>query len=143
MRIAVILAVALAVLAVGCQQTNLSYNNLHRLQKGLTRAQVTALLPVAQSKSRTFSAEGREFAVDEYPLLTAQSQSTSSSPMGRPSGIIHTASSFNTFLCLFENGRLRYWGMLGDFSKSEDVLMQSIAPSIYTLYHPINPYNSK
>ncbi|MCX6139662.1 MAG: hypothetical protein NTX15_02335, partial [Candidatus Kapabacteria bacterium] len=128
---------ATAILIVGCQPDFLTYNNLHKLQKGMTRAQVLEELPKSPTNTRSLSADGHSYTIDDFPLQTAQAKSKTQNYNGY-TGVTTTTRTTtdytNIFLCLFENGRLRYWGMIGDFSKTEDVQMQSVAPSIYNTY---------
>jgi len=134
----VLLAVlVICLLSTGCQPDFVTINNLHRLQKGMTRAQVSDVLPKDPTMQRQITVDGVRYTIDDYPLQTAQAKSetrTYNASMSVTTVTRTTTDYTNILLLLYDNAGLRYWGMIQDYSKSEDPQMQQVAPFLYNLY---------
>ncbi|MBK6292267.1 MAG: hypothetical protein IPF59_11070 [Ignavibacteria bacterium] len=135
--------VALVFVVLGCEPGMITYQNLRTLQKGMTHEQVAREITKNPKKRDTILVGGQSYVIDEYSIVTLQYQSTSYYPSStgnvaagtyRTEPITTTTDITNIFVCLFEKDKLRYWGMIGDFSKSEDDEMQRVAPFVHDLF---------
>lgn len=122
---------------VGCAPSFLLINDLHVLEKGMTKEAVAKLLPRKPDIVKSFVHEGKRYETEGYDLQTAQVQ-TQSSSYGAPSGgaslNTRTTNFTNTFICLYDQGKLRYWGLKQDYSKSEDPEIQALSKEVYNSY---------
>ncbi len=129
--------VVVCLLAGGCQPNFVTINNLHRLQKGMTRAQVDDVLPKSATNTRQITVDGVRYTIDDFPLQTAQAKSetrSTNSITGNTTVTRTTTDYVNKLLLLYDGKGLRYWGMIADYDKSEDPEIQRLAPTIYQLY---------
>lgn len=134
---ATLLAVLVLVWCVGCAPQFIAVNDLHHLRKGMPREEVLDELPRSPTNTRSFTVDGRTWTVDDFPLQTSQDKTTTTeiNYTTNTRRQVETTTDFtNIFLCLYQNGRLRYWGMLGDFSKSEDLQMAELSEYLYNMY---------
>ncbi len=122
----------------GCGPQFLTYNSIGFLQKGMDQASVHDKMDVSASSTITIFEQGQTYVFEYYPLQTAQSKSTNTTnnygAFGQVTSKITTTTitdHTNTLIVLYKERRLRYWGMMGDFSKSEDPEILAIAPAIY------------
>lgn len=122
-----------ALVLAGCQPKFLTINNLNGLKKGMTREQVEDVLPKSPDNSRPFTHDGRRYILDEYPLETAESKSEERGRTlgGRATLTKVTTHHTNTLFFLYDGYGLRFWGMRGDFAKSEESIIESLLPFIY------------
>lgn len=126
-----------AVFASGCGPRFLVINNLHFLEKGMSRESVAEMMPKDPDKSISISYQGKRFDTDGYALQTAQAQSRSTqynATTGVSTTYNTTTDYTNTFICLYSSGRLRYWGLIQDFSKSDDAEIQALSEQVYNAY---------
>lgn len=131
-KVRIILWLAIcSILATGCGPTMVTYDNLGALNKGMERARAQEALPIRPQESRTLTVGGRTYVVDIYPLMTAGTRTQSS--YGTTVGASIAVALTNDLYMLYQNDRLRYWGMMGDYSKTEDLQIAEIAPELYNM----------
>jgi len=134
MKIWIILLLALCfILAAGCEATSVTYDSLGSLNKGMKRTVARESLSVRPRESRIVTIGGSTYVVDIYRLVTAEEETSS----GFTPGFRYSTSSVTTFTndlyLLYRDDNLRYWGMMGDYSKTEDSRIAEIAPELYNL----------
>lgn len=128
MKVRIILSFAIcSILAAGCGAVSLTYESLGALNKGMERAKVQETLDIRPRESRTLTIGGRTYIVDVYPLVTAAAKSRGAY------GSSVAVDLTNDLYMLYQNDKLRYWGMMGDYSKTEDLQIAEIAPELYNL----------
>jgi len=126
----------------GCGPQFLTYNSISFLQKGMDQSKVRERMDVSATNTITIHEKGQTYVFEYYPLQTAQTKSSSTTnsygsygQVTRSVTTTTTTDHTNTFIVLYKDRSLRYWGMMGDFSKSEDPEIQAIAPAIYTQFY--------
>jgi hypothetical protein len=99
-------------------------------------------MDVSWAGGATIFEQGQSWMLEYYPLQTAQTTRTSTSNTYGANGMVTssvmtstTTNHTHTLILLYKDRRLRYWGMMGDYSKSEDPEILSIAPAIYAQFH--------
>jgi len=127
-----IMVVCLACLAVSCGPKALTFHDVQYLRKGMPLDSVTAMLPIEHDGAYTVSAKA-EYLVHAYPLLTEKIKTSNSYGGGTTGGYSVTTSTdlVNAFYLIYRGGRLRYWGMMSDIQRSEDLEVQEAAPALY------------
>lgn len=139
MKVRIILSFAIcSILAAGCGATSVTYNQLGALNKGMERRQAQEALPLQPRESRTVTIGGSAYIVDIYSLVTAEQTSSGSGGglgfgIGLGSATPRVTTFTNDLYLLYRNDKLRYWGMMGDYSKTEDLQIAEIAPELYNL----------
>ena len=128
---------ATMVLAIGCGPKFLVINNLHVLEKGMSRETVAKHMPKEPDLTKPIVYAGKRYETDGYALQTAQSQSRTSSynaTTGVQTTYNTTTDYTNTFICLYDRGKLRYWGLIQDYAKAEDPEIQALSKEVYHMY---------
>lgn len=125
----------------GCGPQFVTYNSISFLQKGLDQSSVHKKMDVSATNTITVVEKGQTYVLEYYPLQTAQSKSTSTTNSYGAFGQVTRSYSTttitdhtNTLILLFMDRRLRYWGLLADYSKSEDPEIFALAPDIYVQF---------
>lgn len=128
--------VAVICVLLGCEPEIMTYQNLRTLRKGMSHEQVAREITKNPKKRDTILVDGNPYVLDKYVLVTSQRTSTSTYPSGAGGTWSSTSTTdiTNIFVCLFDRDKLRYWGMIGDYSKSEDEQIQRIAPHVHDIY---------
>lgn len=131
----------MAFVLFGCEPEIMTYQKLRTLQKGMSHEQVAREITMNPKKRDTILVDGQSFVLDKYVIVTSQRTSTSTYPSGSGGTWSSTSATdiTNIFVCLFEKDKLRYWGMIGDYSKSDDEQIQRIAPFIHDIYFKAAP----
>ncbi|NQW29840.1 MAG: hypothetical protein HQ472_04945 [Ignavibacteria bacterium] len=130
-------------LLVSCMPNVVTHNQLNQLQKGMVQADVQKKLDVDPEGKKSFTVEGIQYSIEYYPLQTAQKKESTY----RPNYLYKSGGSKNwadandgkrwikdektvdlteDMYCLYQGGKLRYWGMVGEFAKSEDLQIQAL-----------------
>lgn len=123
--------------ATACGPQYLSYDSLSVLRKGMVRETVNDKLPIGAHGRTSFTEHGYTYTLAYYPIQTAQTKSTSTSTGYGMNGQLTTTRTTtttdytHTLILLYDGDRLRYWGMMGDYSKSEDPQILELAPAVY------------
>lgn len=117
-----------------CQPQFITVNDLHRLEKGMTAKAVNDMLPRDADDTKQFVVDGTRYFAELYPLETSQDKKQErtqylGSQRERITNV--TTHYVNTFVLLYDGRGLRYWGMLGDFDKSEDADIRALSPRLY------------
>jgi hypothetical protein len=135
---AVLMALLCLVGLVACGPQFVTYNSIGFLQKGMDQKTVHDNMDVSSTSTVTIFEQGQTWMFEYYPLQTAQTKSSNTSYTYGANGVptmrtttTTTTDHTHTLIVLYKDRRLRYWGMLGDFSKSEDPEILAIAPAIY------------
>lgn len=130
----------LSILLVSCGPKSLTFHDLKLLRKGMPVDSVSQMLPI--ERTRTYTVSGKQdYLVHSYPLLIAQVTQTSSYGGGyggfgggysAPMTTSTTYDYTNVFYLIYRGGRLRYWGMMNEIQKSEDLEIQENAKHFFT-----------
>lgn len=123
---------------VACGPQFVTYNSIGFLQKGMDQEKVHDNMDVSSTSTITIFEQGQTWVFEYYPLQTAQTKSKNTSNSYGANGMVTSSvvtttitDHTHTLILLYKERRLRYWGMMGDYSKSEDPEILAIAPAIY------------
>lgn len=127
-------------LLMSCGTSRININHLRVFEKGMPKAQVKELiLLVPPEKEFTISINEKEYQVMVIPLLVGTKMLSFNFPI--PIGgywNVTTTSALvsQTDYCIFifTEGKLRYWGMKNDYSKSEDIEISTLSPKLYEAF---------
>jgi hypothetical protein len=133
------IALVAVVLCFGCRPDYLTHNSLNVLQKGMLRGRVDDELNMSPKRTSLFTQNGVRYIMDMYPLQTAQTKTTSTNTTYTGYSQVTTRTTtttdyLHTCIMLYAGDALRYWGMMGDFSKSDDPEIAALAPLVYTKF---------
>lgn len=135
------------VMIAGCAPPYVTHNQLNRLRKGMQHESVLDLLSISPDNPLRLPVRSGNYTVEFYPLQVAQTSKTeyTRNPFVQRdnNGYIKPGQQETTsrrvksdvkanVYFLYQDDRLRYWGMMGDFSKSDDPEVLELAPIIYT-----------
>ena len=128
------LAIGFVSMLQSCK-TMATADEMSTVHKGMSMDDVARMLDLKPEHSINFSADGKEFIVDVYALMTAQYTTSSSSASGISTS--STVSVSSPMLFLFRSDKLMYWGYMNEFSKSEESDINQLASNIYREYYHI------
>ncbi len=147
MSIRISLALLCCVTIAGCAPSYVTHNQLNRLQKGMRHENVLDLLSISPDAPLRLPVKSGDYTIEFYPLQVAQTSKIehTRNPFFRrdtdgyskygeqetTSKRVKSDVKANVYF-LYQDDRLRYWGMMGDFSKSDDPEVLELAPIIYT-----------
>jgi hypothetical protein len=126
--------IVLQVVLTSCGPTVMTINDLKFLRKGMSAREVASTLPIQYT--RTFEIDNNPlYVIHTYPLLVEKVVTGGGVGYGGAGGYsapapTTTFSTENSVFLIYRNERLRYWGMMGEIQKSEDVEMQQLAPRL-------------
>ncbi|MCO6465282.1 MAG: hypothetical protein J5I53_01575 [Bradyrhizobiaceae bacterium] len=127
MQYRIIVTLALCALVTSCTGEFLTIHTLRKLQKGIDKQEAMNLLPAEVRGVNSFSDNGRPYTVVIYDLQTSESKSTEQRYYGKVKVTTHHT---NYLYLLFQDNKLRYWGMMQDYEKSEDPEMRLLASKV-------------
>jgi|APEBP8051072266_1049373.scaffolds.fasta_scaffold16360_2 hypothetical protein len=115
-------------------QSFVTHNTLSKLEKGMTPEKVYEITDEKPKKEFSIKVNGKLYDVSVLDLKTGQSTSTYTSGTGtQMMTYSQTNHHTNNFYLLYQGGKLRYWGMRNEFSKSEDPEIASLSSELYSL----------
>lgn len=104
-------------------QSNLTFKKMSKLDKGMTREEVMSIVGIRPEKEFRFQSKGKSYDVTITPWKPGSTSALA---------LLQTTAYLKTqFYVLYLNGKVRYWGMLNDFSKSEDSEINDLANEIH------------
>lgn len=108
----------------------------------MTRSKFEEKITVSPEKVFTLKSGNKSYEVVAMSILTGLSQSSYSSynpgvngSGGSWSTTTTTTSHTNYTLFLYDEGKLRYWGMKNEYSKCEDKEIADLAPALYSEFN--------
>lgn len=119
---------------VSCQPYYVTYNTIGKLEKGMTPERVYEITKTEESDRVLFTMKvnGISYDVGVVKLQTGISTTTYNSGNKLPmTGSTVTNYHTNNLYLLYHNGKLRYWGMRNEYSKSDDPEIFALAPILY------------
>ncbi|MBS1561176.1 MAG: hypothetical protein JSS89_06190 [Bacteroidetes bacterium] len=121
-----------------CGPQFVTYNSIGFLQKGMDQKTVHDNMDVSSTSMITITEQGHTYVLEYYPLQTAQTKTTNTTYSYGSFGVPTTRTTTttitdhtHTLIVMYQDRRLRYWGMMADYSKSEDPEILAIAPAVY------------
>lgn len=124
----------IVLMMAACQPKFITVNDLHRLEKGMTAKAVNDVLSRDADDTKQFVVDGTRYFAELYPLETSQDKKQERTQMlgSQRERITNVTTHYvNTFVLLYDGRGLRYWGMLGDFDKSEDADIRALSSRLY------------
>lgn len=104
-------------------QSNLIFKKMSKLDKGMTREEVMSIVDIRPEKEFRLQSKGKSYDVTITPWKPGSTTALA---------LLQNTAYFKTqFYVLYLNGKVRYWGMLNDFSKSEDSEINDLANEIH------------
>lgn len=122
---------------VSCQPYYVTYNTIGKLEKGMTPERVYQITDMKPDKEFTIKVNEKSYTISVIDLQTGISVTTTNSGSGLPGSpnmtYTETTHHTNNFYLLYKSGKLRYWGMRNEYSKSEDPEIASLSNELYRI----------
>jgi len=126
MKFIIFIAVFVAgFLSCNMQLLYLNNNQLSKITKKLNRNELESLIGDKPKHITAFSYNDKKFDVIVYSYLMGKTRTQTSF-----SGLSENSYKIGKYVFLFENERLRYWGLPTDFSKSGEDELEILTDSL-------------
>ena len=125
------LAILFCIVCTGCSTNHFTIETLNGLKMGMTSKQVESVAKVSPYKSKAVPGM-KNYDCEMYSMVTAVETQTSNT-----GSYLTTTTTyfFNSCILLYHKGQLRYWGMMNDYSKSEDREIRFLSSDLYTVLY--------
>lgn len=132
-----IITITLVFVTVACSP-HATYNQLNDLRKAMPLDEARSKLPTEINGTNDFSFQQSKYHIEYYNLQTSFKKQTYSqnavwSPFKETETTETRTTDLNTVIIVYRDNKVRYWGFLGDYAKSEDPDMFLISPILDSL----------
>jgi hypothetical protein len=121
--------------------TGITMDEIKNIQKQMSLSEFKTQVKKPPVKRLVIEHEGLKYTVEVYPMqtgTTTQSQYVYNAytKMGYTQTVI--VPVYEDYFFLYKDDGLLFWGFMADYQKSDDELIQKLAPEILAEYHRPN-----